>query len=477
MMCLCFQKSKVIETTVTAATENVGREHFVPREIFKFELADAKIPDFHPQYQPRAQQKQPQQSSNKQARRSRQRPASQAQKQESKPQVQPIEQNQPQTTKSDSSDSDLSGAGSRILQMTHPIPIYDTRQRNVKDLPFSVQKAINHALKQDFNIPYLDTIKYYFKDSAPKSSSTKLTNGSNIGLKAAHESRLNKWWQLPSHLKTPLSTSYAIDSLRGGVKLGSTTPQTSLAPVSPIQSPNGYLGYPLMRAFPVQYSLNVASDVVDGIGFLYGDRLYVKVPYSYTKNIDPVNSAVTNLKPLKDLKPTLENVEPDDTYRTTANNPTSTAPVVFPQAPPKSAITTKPPLIRYFAAEEKPNNGVALSNDKNTINLITKAVNALKKHNPHLDVVPKRIENDELIVHVTPKPEYFTTSNPLKDIATEKNLVYLKKYVEPNKNVNKETSHAYLKEIPSPINNDDLVRALKSLYLNRVSSFYFLSAA
>lgn len=438
----------------------------MPREIIKFELADAKIPDFQPQYQQSKQQSQQRPKPSRRIRQKRPKPTEAA----ATPRV---DEDKPEAR--DLSDTDE--AASRIMQISHPPPsTYEStpsRQRAVKELPFSVQKAINHALKQDFDIPYLDTIKYYFKDPAVRTSSSpaKLTSTPNALKTSFSENRLKQWWQLPSSIKsspspTSIPTSYAY----------STTPKS----VASAEVPNAdYAAYPLLRAYPVQYSMNVASDLVGGVGFLYGDRIYTKVPYSYGKAVDSSNALPTdvNVKPLE--TPTLTDNLGDEYITVTPSSLSSTSPVQFPPIPktPKPKPTkSSQTFVKYYAAVPADEGAVPLSTDRNTLNLINKAVNAIKKHNPHLDVVPKRVENDDLIVHVTPKPEYFTASDAKKTFTSSKNLAYLtQKYVENDKlvgepvlnkqKITKVVNHHYLKQLQAVAsaandnnNHGDLVR-------------------
>lgn len=423
---------------------------FVPRDIIKFELADAKVPDFatQPRYKP-------QQANNKRPRQRK------ARRQDSSTSTEAIE------TKSDDkpkTSGDQSGSDSRVLAISHPAPAtaFDSqRTKTVKQLPFSVQKAINHAMKQDFQIPFLDTIKYYFKDPTPKTKQFIGVDRLPAGAKLVSDSRIRQWWQPPPSLKTtPVSFT----------KLTNVSPTT----IKPLGSANDYVAYPLLRAYPVQYSMNVASDLVNGVGFLYGDRIYSK-PYTYQKN---VNQVTADVKPVHEPKP----FGGDDdiingVYRTTQNSILSTSPVVFPTSTELPKTQT---FVKYYSAElperipTNPDTGVPLSTDKSTINLINKAVADLKKHNPHLDVVPKRLEKDELVVHVTPKPEYFskTTTIPSsssstaqsflnhadKNFVNDKNLIYLNKVIGSHK-VNRPhiAGHAFVTTHVDPSNYDDLV--------------------
>lgn len=439
----------------------------MPREIIKFELADAKIPDFHPKYQHQSQQQQP-----KPLRRSRQK--------RPKPNEQittvAIDQDKPEAR----DQLDTAVAASRIMQISHPPPsAYDSsapRQRSVIELPFGVQKAINHALKQDFNIPYLDTIKYYFKDPVVRtpSSTTKLTATPNTLKSSFTENSIKQWWQFPSSKKLPLPSS--VSPVPSSYSI-STTPRS----IPMLEVPNtDYTTYPLLRAYPVQYSMNVASELVNGVGFLYGDRIYTKIPsYNYGKAVDPSNALLTevSVKSLDAPKPVHEENLGDDYITVTPNSLASTSPIQFSSVPKTTRPKpTKPSFVKYYAAVSADDGGVPLSTDKNTLNLINKAVNAIKKHNPHLEVVPKKVENDELIVHVTPKPEYFIASDATKTHTNSKNLAYLtpsfvaneKPIREPVSNRQKTTkvvNHHYLKQIEAVApdgdddrNNDDLVR-------------------
>lgn len=369
--------------------------------------------------------------------------------------------------------SDASTSESRIMEIVHPssIPYEPVRGRTVKNLPFSVQKAISHALKQDYNIPYLDTIKYYLKDPAVRIPNSKLSS---------LDSHLKPWWQTSSNVKiNSESTSFTLSPQR--LLPINTTPKplistSSISPPAPFPS-SEYVTYPLLRGYPIHYSpmnspLNDASGNNNGISFLYGDRIYSKIPY----NLGTKSSVSSNLNDV------ISNVEPiTEIQSSTPNSLTSTSPIVFPPMV-KTTISspTKIPeksYVHYYSAEESvkdAQNGVLLSNDKNTLNLITKAVNAIKKHNPHLDVVPKRIENDELIVHVTPKPEYFIT--PTERVKStlaldgDKNHAYLTNGpVLSKQKTAKVVNHHYLKQIHVPAHHDDLVSIIYFIFI-----FYFL---
>lgn len=429
-------------TTTTAApieriasTERQIGADFVPRDIIKFELADAKVPDFQTQqrYQPK--------KSNANAR-PRQRKNRRQDTTASSTETVEVEAKNDDKQKSS---SDQSSSDSRLLSIAHPVPLSSLdRSRSLKQLPFSVQKAITHAMKQDHNIPFLDTIKYYFKD--PTQKATKLAAGVDrlpAGAKLFSDSRIKQWWQLPPTLKSSSKISV-----------------TTIKPIASTLSPNfvnDYVAYPLLRTYPVQYSMNVASDLVNGVGFLYGDRIYSK-PYTYQKNIGQVNSVTADIKPVVETKPFQDDEIINGVFRTTQNSILSTSPIVFPTSTEAPKTQT---FVKYYSAElpvrtvpTNPDTGVPLSNDKTTISLINRAVNDLKKHNPHLNVVPKRLEKDELVVHVTPKPEYFhksttifpsSTIQAFKDIVTDKNLVYLNKIVDSHK-VNRPhiAGHAYV---------------------------------
>lgn len=442
------------------SAEHVRGSTFVPREIIKFELADAKIPDFQQQrrYQPKQNTRPTRQ------RKSKRREAS---TEAAIADVKTTNTND----EAEKSLGDQSSSDSRVL-MT---------RANVKQLPFNVQKAINHALKQDYNIPFLDTIKYYFKDPQPKTT-TKLAGVDRLpaGAKLVSDSRIRQWWQLPPALKaTPTN---------GLAKVSGTTVKPLVSSASAHYA-NDYVAYPLLRTYPVQYSMNVASDLVNGVGFLYGDRIYSK-PYSYQKNVNSIKS--TDVKPVIEPKPFGEEDVIQGVYTPTTQTTLVQTPSVLLQSSSESPKTHS--FVKYYSAElpsipTDPDTGIPLSNDKNTINLINKAVNELKKHNPHLNVIPKRLEKDELVVHVTPKPDYFsakvTTQKPFlqpssvvhqafKDIAADKNLVYLNKVANSVAKPHM-AGHAFVTHVQVPSNYDDLVRnAQLQSFRNCKSKFVFL---
>lgn len=420
---------------------------FVPREIIKFELSDAKIPDFQ------QQRYSPKQNSRPRQRKSRRREVTTST--ESVANVQNVNDDGIEKTLGDQSSAD-----SRV-QVT---------RANMKQLPYSVQKAINHALKQDYNIPYLDTIKYYFKDPQAKLSTatTKLAGVDRLpaGAKLVSDSRIRQWWQLPPSLKSP--------TINGIVtKISGTTVKPLVASASAHYG-NDFVAYPLLRSYPVQYSTNVASDLVNGVGFLYGDRIYSK-PYTYQKNVNAIKST-DSIKPVVEPKPFGEEDVINGFYQSTQGPTPSSVLVQTSSEAPRTHS-----YVNYYSAElpsvssvpTNPDTGVPLSNDKNTIKLINKAVSELKKHNPHLNVIPKRLEKDELVVHVTPKPDYFTTKTApttflqpsgavhqaFKDIATDKNLVYLNKVAN---SVAKPhiAGHAFVTHVGVPSEYDDLVHLL-----------------
>lgn len=433
---------------------------FVPREIFKFELADAKIPDFQQQRYQAQQNPRP----------TRQR---KSRRRETTTEAAVDVKNGSSNDDAEKALGDQSSADSRVL-MT---------RANVKQLPFSVQKAINHALKQDYNIPFLDTIKYYFKDPQPKTT-TKLTGVDRLpaGAKLVSDSRIRQWWQLPPSLKAT--------STNGLGKLSATTVKPLASSASSHYVNDAYVAYPLLRTYPVQYSMNVASDLVNGVGFLYGDRIYSK-PYTYQKNLNSIKSS--DIKPVVEQKPFGEEDIVQGVFPTTPSSILATSPVVFQTT---SDAPKTQSFVKYYSAElpsipTDPDTGIPLSNDKNTINLINKAVNELKKHNPHLNVIPKRLEKDELVVHVTPKPDYFSTKNPtpkpflqpsvathqaFKDIANDKNLVYLNKVAN---SVAKPhiAGHAFITHVEVPNNFDDLVRSAihskSKIQIDRILRNYF----
>lgn len=437
-----FQRARVTTTTTTVTTasneritpteRSIGAD-FVPRDIIKFELADAKVPDFQVQQQQQQQRYQPKKSN------PNSRPRQRKNRRQDTATVTSTEAVETKSDDKQNVSSDQSSSDSRVLSIAHPVPLSTLdRTRSLKQLPFSVQKAITHAMKQDHNIPFLDTIKYYFKDPTPKTTKLSGVDRLPAGAKLFSDSRIKQWWQLPPNVK---ATS--------GSKISVTTAKPNFV--------NDYVAYPLLRTYPVQYSMNVASDLVNGVGFLYGDRIYSK-PYTYQKNINQLNSVTADIKPVVETKPYPDDEIINGVYRSTQSSIASTSPVVFPTSTESPNTQT---FIKYYSAElpvpTNPDTGVPLSNDKATISLINKAVNDLKKHNPHLNVVPKRLEKDELVVHVTPKPDYFhkptmspsiypsSTIHAFKEMVTDKNLVYLNKIIDSHK-VNKPhiAGHAYV---------------------------------
>ncbi|XP_055300236.1 uncharacterized protein LOC129567402 isoform X2 [Sitodiplosis mosellana] len=434
------RRAKVTTTTIatpTTAAAPIDRSgdraigsDFVPRDIFKFELADAKVPDFAAQQRYNPQQA----NSNKRPRQRK------ARRQDSATSTEAIETKSIDTPKTS---DDQSGSDSRVLTISHPAPVtaFDSQH----------------------------TIKYYFKDPTPKTKQFIGVDRLPAGAKLVSDSRIRQWWQPPPVLaaqslkQTPVSYS----------KISPTT-------LKPLASANDYVAYPLLRAYtypkyPVGYSMNVASDLVNGVGFLYGDRIYSK-PYTYQKNVHQVTA---DIKPVIESKPFGEDDIINGVYRTTQNSILSTSPVIFPTSTELPKTQT---FVKYYSAElperipTNPDTGVPLSHDKNTINLINKAVSDLKKHNPHLNVVPKRLEKDELVVHVTPKPDYFskgTTAIPSsttdqsfinlsgnKDIVPDKNLIYLNKVIGSHK-VNRPhiAGHTFVTTHVEPSNYDDLVES------------------
>lgn len=450
--------------TTTTTTESIAETNpervrgstFVPREIIKFELADAKIPDFQQQqrYQPKQTNARPTQRQRK------------AKRRETTTEAVTDVKSSSSNDETEKTLGDQSSSDSRVL-MT---------RANVKQLPFSVQKAINHALKLDYNIPFLDTIKYYFKDPHAKTA-TKTVSGVDrlpAGAKLVSDSRIRQWWQLPPSLKAT--------STNGLARVSPTTVKPLVSSASNHYVNDAYVAYPLLRTYPVQYSMNVASDLVNGVGFLYGDRIYSK-PYTYQKNVNSIKSS--DIKPVVEPKPFGEEDIVQGVY-------TPTAPTSSLLLQPTSEATPKThSFVKYYSAElpsipTDPDTGIPLSNDKNTINLINKAVNELKKHNPHLNVIPKRLEKDELVVHVTPKPDYFTAKvttqrtilqpsavvhQTFKDIAADKNLVYLNKVAN---SVAKPhiAGHAFITHVEVPHNYDDLVHPANIFIIEKLNESF-----
>lgn len=422
---------------------------------------------------PEEKQKQPQTRRRKpQQRRLPAQNQKQQQPQKQLPQKQqPQKQKEKSTEEQDTSAStvDMTASGSRVLKITHPPSQHDNRQRSIKELPFGVQKAINHALHQDFNIPYLDTIKYYIKDPVGKSSQytyTVNTNGKNPTLSNSNK----EWWQLAPLVRTTPQTLYGVPSkstLKVSPTLSTTIKSQSTPTSSSLLQMGDYLAYPAFNSYPVQYSLNVASNVPNRLPSYYTNRLYPKVPYLYDKNI---NFAVSDELQSTPLPPSQDQDILNDIVRQ-QNGVSSTSPVLFPVTQPPNIPN---PIVKFYAAipkelKELKDLNVDV-NDKETLALVRTAVESLKKHNPHLDVVPKKVENNELIVHVTPKPGYSQPADPTVQSVTDKNLLYLNKFVTENdvdvikvtarptiKQLNEiEHSHAFVKQLHDPIENNEV---------------------
>ncbi|XP_031623180.1 uncharacterized protein LOC116340695 isoform X2 [Contarinia nasturtii] len=424
--------SQPSSVTPSTASERAIGSDFVPRDIIKFELADAKVPDFASQQR----YKQPQQTNSKRPRQRK------ARRHESSTSTEAIE-----TSGDDKSkvSNDQSGSDSRVLTIAHPVPAstFDSKH----------------------------TIKYYFKDPTPKTKQFIGVDRLPAGAKLLSDSRIKQWWQPPPGVKSTLApVSYT--------KISPTTVKPTSVSSTFV---NDYVAYPLLRAYPVQYSMNVASDLVNGVGFLYGDRIFSK-PYTYQKNVSPVTTVAADVKPVNEPKPFGDDDIVNGVYRTTQTSILSTSPVIFPTSTEAPRTQT---FVKIYSAElperipTNPDTGIALTNDKNTIHLINKAINDIKRHNPHLNVVPKRLEKDELVVHVTPKPEYFSKSTTVSSLpsstaslpafinhstkdfssVTDKNLVYLNKVLGSHK-VNKPhiAGHAFVTHSDSS-NYDDLVES------------------
>lgn len=470
-----FQGASKSTTQAPSAVsvDTATRRDIVPREIIKFELADAKIPDF-PLLQPRQRQNATR-ATTKLTRRVRSKQFRSSDR-DASTETKDVQQQMrsAKTTKATKS-SDSSGSSSRIMQIVHPSPInYEPiRQHSIKELPFSVRKAISHAMKQDYNIPYLDTIKYYLKDPPVKYSSGKLSS---------IDSPSKPWWQT-SNLKSfpPSATSFSLAPQHLSESVINTTPKTiassslsasSSSTTLPFPS-NEFVAYPLLRAYSaVRYpsssssssasSSSSSGSLIDavtgsrsGLSFLYGDRIYTKIPYSHgakvSTSVATVNDVTSDVRPVEEVK------------SSTFSSLTSTSPILFPSITPPTLLPTTPKpkpvesIVRYYSAVDttRDNDGVELSDDRDTLNLISKAVDAIKKHNPHLDVIPKKIENDELIVHVTPKPEYFIapTDRVRNQIGIDNNNLAYRLINEPDSKKSKASkvvNHHYMKQIHAP---------------------------
>lgn len=317
---------------------------------------------------------------------------------------------------------DMDTMGSRIVQVTHPAPTPETRTRTLRELPIGVQKAISHAFKSNYNLPYLDTVKYYFKEQTPKplysydvGESNKAIVAPLVTTKLKAESPNKPWWQPAKLPSVPQLTSYTVIS----------TPSPSSTTHRPLS---------LLKAYPMRYTYKYAPTTSRIIQY-YGDKIQPK-PYIYNKPLNPIS--ITEIQS--------PNVLDDFPEVTTTNSVTSTAPVLFPVTPSPFPKNRNPleSLLKFYSSEKDIHN---YFQSKDTLTLVKAAVEALREQNPHLDIMPKGIENNELIVRVTPKPEYLgqstTTEKP------EFSVPDLHSHLEPNLN--------YLSK-PSSIDDVNVVR-------------------
>lgn len=302
----------------------------------------------------------------------------------------------------------MAAMGSRIIQITHPIAAQESRTRVVKELPFSVQKAISHAIKQNYNLPHLDTVKYYLKEQAKPQFTYSIAESSNAELsttKLLPENGNKPWWSAAPAEKSPHLASYAVIS---NEQPSSTTPRP----------------YSILKSYPGRYIYRL-TPTSSGVIPFYGDKLQPKSPFVYSRPLKPQNTILKQVDPPNFLENVPEVTPSIDTL-------SSTAPVLFPATPSPFPKQKNPlySLLKFYSSQDDIKN---YFNSKDTITLIKAAVAAIREQNPHLEVIPKGIENNELIVRVTPKPDYFVTQSSGKQFPVDPNLVYLKKPVtEPN---------------------------------------------
>lgn len=301
---------------------------------------------------------------------------------------------------------DMDTMGSHIVQVQHPPPTQDPRGRQLRELPIGVQKVISHAFRQNYNLPYLDTVKYYFKEqNGAKPLYTYDVGESNKAIVASTTTKLKPesaskpWWQSLKGTNAQPVVSYSVLSTQ--------------EPVSTTHRP-----YSVLKTYPVRYTYKLAPTTTRVISY-YGDKLQPKTPYIYSKPLKPISIA--------DSPSAFESLP----EVTTTNSITSTAPVLFPvtQSPFPKNQNPLASLLKFYSSEQDIQN---YFQSKDTLTLIKAAVDALKEQNPHLEVVPKGIENNELIVRVTPKPDYLASTEAPKPVTEdgtilEPNLTYLTK--------------------------------------------------
>lgn len=307
--------------------------------------------------------------------------------------------------------------GSSMVQVAHPAPINQdqTRGRALRELPIGVQKAISHAFKQNYNLPYLDTVKYYFKEQTPKplynydvGESSKPIVTSSI-TKLQPENANKPWWQ-------PVKVAHATPKLTSFPMITATISSTTHRPI------------PLFKSYPVRYTykgLPTATTSAGRFTYYYGDKLQPKSPFIYAKPLKPATSVTFTEVQAPNLLGDMPEV-------TTSNSVTSTSPHTFPVTASPFPKNQNPlqSLLKFYSSEQDIHN---YFQSKNTLRLIKAAVEALKEQNPHLDISPKGIENNELIVRVTPKSEYLaTTPSTPKPVTEESTDTDLQPFVEPN---------------------------------------------
>lgn len=293
---------------------------------------------------------------------------------------------------------DMDTMGSHIVQVSHPAPTQDPRGRPLRELPLGVQKVINHAFRQNYNLPYLDTVKYYFKEQTGTGTVKPLytydVGESNKALLASTTTKLNPesaskpWWLSLKGTNTQPVLSYSVLS-------------TQQEPVSTTHRP-----YSLLKTYPVRYTYKVVPTTTRVISY-YGDKIQPKTPYIYAKPLKPISIANVHTPTVFDVPEV-----------TTTNSITSTAPVLFPvtESPFPKNKNPLESLLKFYSSEHDIQN---YFQSKDTLTLIKAAVDALKEQNPHLEVVPKGIENNELILRVTPKPDYLATTEASKPVTEE----------------------------------------------------------
>lgn len=232
------------------------------------------------------------------------------------------------------------------------------------DIPAAVQKAF----RANYNSPYLDTARYYIKGQTPKHLLYMYDvdeNNRAIVPSLVSTTKLKAempWWQ--------------------PAKLPQLTPYTVISPTS---------SHRPLKAYALRYTYNY-------------------IPATSSRLSSPFFDAKKSLRPLRPISITgIETPNKLDNLEVTTANVLSTAPVIFPSTPsplPKKHHSWES-LLKYYTTT-KDMRSYFLSKD--TIKMVETAIQTIREQNPHLDITPKGIKNNELIFRVIPSSEYLIQS-------------------------------------------------------------------